>query len=63
MSWFGDDNTRPILGSDREEKDRKAADALRNQGVSTYKMVGTYCDKCRGEDGDHIPGTSCEGVN
>lgn len=63
MSWFGDDNNRPLLGADSTKDDKRTKQALENEGLKTYKMVSTYCDGCGGEDGDHVPGEPCEPVN
>ena len=63
MSWLGDDNNRPLLGGDRTKDDKRAKAALEAAGSKTFKMVGTYCNGCGGEDGAHIPGQPCEGVN
>jgi len=63
VSWFGEPDNRPLLGGDRSKEDKRAKTALEAEGLKTFKMVGTYCDRCGGEDADHIPGMSCEGVN
>lgn len=63
MTWFGDNNNRPLLGSDKSKDDKGSKVALEKEGIKTYKMVSTYCNGCGGEDGNHIPGLPCEGVN
>lgn len=63
MSWFGEPDNRPLLGADSNSDDKKAKQALENEGHKTFKMTSTYCDGCGGEDGNHVPDEPCDRVN